>query len=249
MRIALCLSGLPRQIEETFPYLKKAILDRYKVDVFAHTWLEDPWRGTSEEKYLAPKTEYEARMNEATKILKLYQPKSFHIDQYHIRQDFYLSNPNYLLYTRYCSMLESVYLANEMKKRYEEQNHFKYDCVIRCRYDYGLIDQIDFGSYDINNHIYVRAAEQNIKDAISDQFAFGSSERMDIWCDLFNHMQEMAEFVLQDNPTLAEFYKRTRNGPDNHNLYAAWNRTRGLEVIGIHYETVNWRVGGEVGFA
>jgi hypothetical protein len=248
MRIALCLSGLPRQVEETYPYLKKAILDRYDVDVFAHTWLEDPWREGSHEKYLAPKSEYETRVNDVTKILRLYKPKSFQIDQYHILQDYYLSNPNYILYTRYCSMLESVYLANEQKKRYEEQNHFKYDCVIRCRFDYGLISEIDFGSYDIQNHIYVRAAEQPIHEQINDMFAFGSSERMDIWCDLFNNMTDMAEKVIREDKRLAEFYKQTHNGPDNHNLYAAWNRHHNMNVIGIHYDIVNWRVGGALCF-
>ena len=133
--------------------------------------------------------------------------------------------------------------------RYEEQNHFKYDCVIRCRFDYGLITPLDFASYDIQNHIYVRAADQPLNEQISDMFAFGSSERMDIWCDLFNHMTEMAEVVISEDARLAEFYKRTRNGPDNHNLYAAWNRKTNLNVVGIQYDMVNWRVGGDITFA
>lgn len=248
MKIALCLSGLPRQVEEGFPYIKQAILDRYDVDVFAHTWVEDPWRNTNQVTMEPPKTDYETRTNEVSKILKLYKPKSFSIDQYHIRQETYQSNPNYILCTRYCSMLESVFIANELKKRYEEQNHFKYDCVIRCRYDYGIIGLINFESFDLKNHLYVRWAEQQISDAISDQFAFGTSERMDIWCDLYNHMYEMAEEYIRNNPVMAEKFKATRTGPDNHNLYAAWNKVKNLGVVGIMYELVNWRVGGALCF-
>lgn len=236
-------------VEETFDYLKESLLERYEVDVFAHTWLEDPWREGSHEKYLAPKSEYDERMNQVVKILKCYRPKSFHVDEYHIRQDYYQSNENYILYTRYCSMLESVYKANEMKKRYEEQNHFKYDCVIRCRYDWGLLEKLEFERYDLQNHVYVRHVGKGIENHINDQFAFSSSERMDIWCDLYNHMKEMAEVVVRENEGLAEMYKRTRNGPDNHDLYAAWNRTKGLGAEEIDFQAVRWRVGGEVQFA
>lgn len=248
MKIALCLSGLPRQVEETYPYLKKAILDRYDVDVFAHSWLEDPWRNGSHEKYVAPKSEYEVRMNEVTKILRLYKPKAFTVGQYHIRQESYQSNPDYILYTRYCSMFESVFLANELKKRYEEQNHFKYDCVIRCRYDYGLITEFDFSSFDIANRIFVKKVDQNPAEQINCAFAFSSSQNMDIWCDLFNHMHEMAEIVIKENSILAEMYKRTRNGPDTHVLLAFWNRVKNLNATPIQFDAVSWRVGGAIQF-
>jgi hypothetical protein len=229
--------------------LKESLLDRYDVDVFAHTWLEDPWREGSHEKYLPPKAEYDERINQVIKILQIYKPKSFSVDQYHIRQEYYQSNENYILYTRYCSMLESVYRVNELKRKYEEQNHFKYDCVIRCRYDWGLKEKFVFEQFNLKDNVYVLHIGKGIENHINDQFAFSSSERMDKWCDLYNHMVEMAEVVIRDNHSLAEMYKRTRNGPDNHDLYAAWNRTQNLGAVEIGFDAVSWRVGGAVQFA
>lgn len=249
MRIALCLSGLPRAIEEAYPYIKKALLEtKHEVDIFAHAWLEDPWREGSHEKYLTPVLEYETRLDQIKKILDIYKPKSFQVDSYHIRQEYYQSSKEYILYTRYCSMLESVYIANNLKKRYEEQNHFKYDCVIRCRYDTGFLHSFDFESYDLENYVYVPDVGKDPMHHLNDMFAFSCSERMDKWCELFLHMKEMAEKVIEGNAQLAEMYVRTRNGPDNHDLYAYWNRTQQLGATPIPVGMQNARIDGKILF-
>ena len=41
MKIALCLSGQPRYLDEGFYYLYENILKKYSVDVFIHTWWDN----------------------------------------------------------------------------------------------------------------------------------------------------------------------------------------------------------------
>jgi hypothetical protein len=38
MKIALCFSGLPRFINETYDNLSNNLIQNYDVDVFVHTW-------------------------------------------------------------------------------------------------------------------------------------------------------------------------------------------------------------------
>ena len=230
MKIALCLSGMPRSVEEAYPYIKKAILDGNDVDIFAHTWLEDPWRKEHQSKkenheiYSPPELDYETRVNEITKILTLYRPKSFSLDQYHIRQEYYESNENYSLATRWCSCMESVYIANELKKKYEEQNHFKYDCVIRCRYDHGLNEKIHFQDYNVQEYVYSIDVGKDPYIHINDAFVFSTSENMDKWSSLFLHMKEVAKVILENDQVLAELYKGKKMCIETHDMYAYWAR-------------------------
>lgn len=242
MRVALCLSGLPREVEEGYQYLKRTLLDRYAVDVFAHAWLEDPYKNNS---YQPPNTDYETRMKQALKVLELYKPKAFSLEEFHIKQDWYEAEGTDCLYgSRCCSQLESVYIANSLKRKYELQNHFKYECVIRCRYDFGLQDCLQLESYDLANHVFIMDVGGNTEKHVNDHFAFSSSERMDVWADLFNHIQETGARVIAEDPYLADIYKQRKGFPDNHDLYAKWNKMKGLNAKAVKINCVPWRIGG-----
>ena len=40
MKIALCLSGQPRVVDQGFHKIRQSILDKNDVDVFIHTWFD-----------------------------------------------------------------------------------------------------------------------------------------------------------------------------------------------------------------
>ena len=112
----------------------------------------------------------------------------------------------------------SIYQANKLKRKYELENNFTYDMVIRCRYDIGLNEE----SIDSNTMIYV-LQNKNIMIGIpgigfrgpttweqtnsgqlpglDDQFAYGPSREMDIYSAAFfsqtsayNDLGEMHKF-------------------------------------------------------
>ena len=71
MKIALCVSGQPRGLATAFQYVKKNLLDKHDVTIFAHLWQDST-------KDLAP--------------LWMYNPKKFELEQ--------PMNPDLSKYTR-----------------------------------------------------------------------------------------------------------------------------------------------------
>jgi hypothetical protein len=239
MKIALCLSGMPRTVEQGYASLKEILLDKYDVDVFIHTWQEEGYKPTSwaEKPIYAPPTgSSELRYSNIIKVLTLYKPISFQIDKYHVYREYYRRADKFKLLHRYCSMLESIYIANKLKTVYELNNNFTYDCVIRCRFDIGFQHFIPFEEFDLANNIYVQnVLWWNIKRQINDWFAFGSSKNIDIWCDLYKHMEEIRD-AITDNEFI-EVYNRLNEGPDPHVLYATYVKIKNLSIIGL---PINW---------
>lgn len=183
MRIAVCISGQPRSYKIGHQFLEKNILRNY-VDVFCHTtWKEG--------------TEFPN--------LSIYNPKAMLIEE--------PLAPDLSKYTRvpppqpnwkvkdpamatYCQ-LYSVYKANELKREYEKRNNFRYDWVIRIRYDFAINGQIPWFDLD-NSKLYIPNCRMTPRrDFGNDQFAFSSSENMDKYAETFLHIDK-----FYDNGTI-----------------------------------------------
>lgn len=167
MKIALCISGQPRSVEKGFEFYKKNLLDSYDVDVFVHTWFYDFY--------------------DYNYITKIYKPKKLKIESY-LKSDLE-KNIRYCrfnIYSAFYSATQSYLLARE----YEEQNDFKYDWIIKTRFDFALNKKFDFETLD-SDKIYVPPSTSN--QVVSDQFAFGSSSVMEKYFELFNNIDEFRE--------------------------------------------------------
>jgi hypothetical protein len=79
MKIALCLSGQPRNIEIGFNKLKNSILDNNDVDVFVHTWYDPD--NLSTRSVIPGRENNTVSLDADKKILDLYQPKSHRIEK------------------------------------------------------------------------------------------------------------------------------------------------------------------------
>ena len=73
MKIALCISGQPRDIDINFPIHKASILDGNDVDVFIHTWF-DP-ENLSQNSVIPDRVHRVIDPNALKRIYELYQPK------------------------------------------------------------------------------------------------------------------------------------------------------------------------------
>ena len=96
-------------------------------------------------------------------------------------------------------------MANKLKKDYEEENNFTYDCVIRARFDLHYNTPIIINDYiDIlKDKIVVPKNYQDDQDKFSkiegtypfkpmvDIFAFSSSKNMDIFCSVFPNLKNI----------------------------------------------------------
>ena len=177
MRIALCLSGFARSFNTTYKLLLNNLLLPFRPDVFIHTW-----------------DRLDRRMNKPVNLQSLqqmYEPKAMKIESYPI--EFLITEKmeksgrdnNGIM-----SMFYKTRACNDLKKAHELQHGFKYDCVIRCRFDLRLEQRFSPGDLSrLNIPMYGDFA------GVNDQLAWGNSLVMDEYSSLFTKIYTLAEEV------------------------------------------------------
>jgi hypothetical protein len=190
MKIALCLSGEPRYLIEGYNQLNQNILSKWKVDIFIHTW----WEPSMSDSYMkvSPKLsygrKYKWRKDTIELIYELYSPVKIEIEKPKIFQifedrDYELGIPNNLH-----SQFYSLHKSNILKCMNEKENKLIYDLVIRTRFDINFFKfNLDLSKIKNLQSIHAKIIRNNI---INDQFCFSSSKNMDIYCNIFNKLNE-----------------------------------------------------------
>jgi hypothetical protein len=212
-KVALCFSGQPRDVTNSYPYIKKNILEPNNItDIFIHVHWRDEWPSV---KYLNNTYTKE----ELNQVSELYNPLVLKIEDdriYNPAIEEYLSTPG-LKYNdffmskfrsvRYsCDM--SIYKANELKNKYEIENDFEYDVVIRCRLDLVpmkpiVVSELDLTKLHVPNLCFIPLAPEKNKDykEINDVLAMGSKKNMDKYCNLINNIKAIHDM---DSTAIAE---------------------------------------------
>jgi hypothetical protein len=171
MRIALLLSGGLRNFKDTFSSFKHYILDELNPDV-----------------YLYGVENNEGVINNTEDFIKLYNPKSFIINEKKFYTDTLKLQPNYIISSFYS--FYNVQQCNILRLKYQEENDFKYDLVIRCRLDtfwFRKIDDLELNLAKDNIIIPKEWCFKEVcKNALSDIFAIGNNEMMTEYSNLFN---------------------------------------------------------------
>jgi hypothetical protein len=179
MKIALCLSGQPRALEEGFLYWKKNLLDCYEVDVFVHSW--------------------KSYLND--RVLELYKPVV------HIFDDYKFSPEHDKIYEQNCvhesslpryslSQFYTILQSRNLKSEYEVSHSFKYDWVIKGRFDYALNIVPNFNSDNSYVYLPIRRylrADNTYDYGFCDLFAYGSSENMNKYMSVFEFMEDFSK--------------------------------------------------------
>lgn len=161
MKIAICISGMPRHIFECY----KGILNLFpghEVDIFFHLW--NPGTPDGRDKNHVSKEN----------ILKFFNPK-----QYLFEEMQHFENNNQC-------MIYSLYKANELKKEYELKYGI-YDYVLRTRPDMIYVSDINKLLSIKDNHIIT--SYLGTCGILNDMLALSNSKTMDIYCEWFHHMK------------------------------------------------------------
>ena len=196
MKVAVCLSGQPRFFSQTFPYLKKNILDKFDCDVFLHAWHNPEntgscYSGASWTNGLTDTIKKDTDLM----LLDLYQPKSYKIEPQY--ENFPTPRPieEYthniaggtsanVIFSMIYSMCESL----KLREQYEIENQIEYDVVIRLRYDFVVWKNIDL-NLDFDGGIYYTMSTKSVyPEKLCDWFNFGSSENMTKYSTAFDNM-------------------------------------------------------------
>jgi hypothetical protein len=195
MRIATCLSGHSRNYRYNFPNIP------FETDYFISSCMESGLPNNTTE-YVSYHSQNNINTNLADidNILSLYDPRIYEFlsDRYipdeMLKFDGFKTLNNGFL-THIGMMFYRMYKANILKKEYEFDNNFKYDFVIRSRFDV-KVNSVMFNK----NYFYI----VNTNNNFCDLFFAGDSHIMDIISECY------LWFVKQDIKYLSGF----KNGED-----------------------------------
>ena len=182
MKVALCLSGHLRTYEKTYESIYEQLYSKYDVDTFISTWKNLGNRKFAVDDPNAPKDE----IVDIEVIKKIYNP--IYIAMHDAETDV-VSNKLKKEYetaklgngdrmSQLMVMLYKIQEANGWKKLHEDKNNFKYDVVIRSRFDVYL-KYINMEL--VKEKLYCTPGCNGITDFV---FA-GPSLTMDELCDIF----------------------------------------------------------------
>lgn len=220
MRIALCLhgyfanaGGIQASVDAQ-AYISRKLLDKYDVDVFIHSWdLANKERVLS--LYEPTKQSFEHQKQFESELTTIEQDDFFGKDgkapgMYHINTIF-----------KGLSFLYSRKAAVELKRKYEEENGFEYDCVVLARFDLGqrgkefpqeyYATKFNFDSTLDMNYIY-SAFWNQLNHGYADHWFFSNSKNMDILSHLFDKVKK----YYQPN---SEYVKNVTTGWPDSNAY------------------------------
>jgi hypothetical protein len=210
MKIALCLSGQPRNLEKNIPYLLNGLVKPSNItDIFIHSWFDESLIGTdfnSSQPFQNGKLGSFSK--ETVKLLKSLNAKKCIIEKPNNFLEFsHLENLPTAIQTHIASSLYSAYLCNNLKIQYEKENNFEYDLVIKTRIDCFYKEPVNIINYLDNqwkNVIHVAYDYQHMREneyypisngdkyiALSDTFAYGSSEIINQYCSIFPEFENI----------------------------------------------------------
>jgi hypothetical protein len=228
MKIAICISGQPRFVEEMFPNFKKNILDsnpNHEIDVFVHTWYSEDIieKPLYDNVYSSFSGGAKIPKNVIDTITKLYNPVRF---EYNANMEMYkninwggsderkwkshvessLSKEDWIkkktidTYSYWYSNLK----VNLLKKEFELLNNFTYDLVVRTRFDNIYNSPILFDRLSPDNLHYQELNQP--PGCVSDWINISSSKNMDIISSIFTTLETISEYSLRDYNTFTNEY-------------------------------------------
>lgn len=202
MRVAVCLSGQARIFDKpwpssrgpSYPPVKQNVVDRLikstNADVFCHFW-----------DTVGPNMD-------PHKVCEEVNPKLVELeDQVHFNEslwdqiDFTTPEVDGTRFQHVHSMYYSIQKANYLKRRYEEEQGFTYDCVVRCRSD--LYFDIDFPAHEFDPET-IRVLNLDVfptGQGCADLYAFGSSANMDAYSRCY---EDLHAIILERKTLQAE---------------------------------------------
>lgn len=177
MKVALLISGYLRSYKNNISYIQDEIIKNFdNVDTYIHITKNE----NKEDKYL----NFIDEENDVKNIVSILNPKSLIIE----------NNININILKNQWSKL---YKLNQLKITNEISENKKYDLVIRYRFDLRIKTHHIFNNIE-SNIVYIpkdsKIDKSKLQDPndnyICDALAFGTSEIMDKYFDIFKYLND-----------------------------------------------------------
>lgn len=216
MKVAICISGQPRNVHKGFTYIEPNLLVPNDCDVFIHMWWNEEQIGKA---YINAGGHVASSLVGAdvlNDIMKMYNPvllqhepqKDFDEKDYAERAYPSIS-PFATLSQKYSSMK-----VHELRRKSGRE----YDAVVRLRFDFSLETLICVENYDLNViNVPNRCPHPG---GVDDTFAIGSPENMDVYGNLYNHIDDLyhSNVPFCDEILLGQHLNRNNISVKLHNI-------------------------------
>jgi hypothetical protein len=207
MKFALCLHGLshgnndkrnnPIMYDLGYKMIKTELLDKYDIDVFVHTW----------------------NAGGKEKILRDYSPKKWIIGD--------KVNHGGTPRPRQSSNLCSYTKSNQLRKDYEEEMGFKYDCVILTRFDLVLSLNMDLCELDMSKFYFPATYKspqwtfQYHKDAfyMMEWILISCGENIDKFCSFYKKIPKFYKLSFENINNMNSKDGIRRNNKNPHHMF------------------------------
>jgi len=190
MKVALCLSGFARTMQYSYPYLEKYLLNHLQPDIFFFGYTDND-NGVTEDSIIDTYSPVKYCCREFTEAVEEEIWDSYGSRDVINTQLHPSSSPIYML-----SQWYNIFKSNELKCKQEQEKGFIYDIVVRARTDYYFFRKLE--DYELNlANSKMTVCTPDVWDfkivnphAVTDFFAFGDSNSMNIYSNLFNRAAE-----------------------------------------------------------
>jgi hypothetical protein len=202
MKIAFCISGVPQDIHNCANFIKK-YSEIYETYVFIHHWV-------AESQNLIQHHSYSGRIykkfdHEIYKSISYYteiqseifddKVKVFLEIQKNWPEMDALKPPGHRPDIGPMSMFYGIHKAQEMRRNFEEKNNFKFDVVMRCRFETDFLPNIDNSIIKLENYDMKKIWIPRHNNRFEDVFAMSSSENMDKYSTVYENIIPLVKEV------------------------------------------------------
>lgn len=192
MKKAISFSGQCRFIKEGYESLKRNLHNFEDYDIFIHAW--DGVLAKDCEIYKPKKIIIEPQKNIVPETVREY------------------SQSHFVHFSMFYTMKESL----KLKCIYEKENNFKYDLVIRTRFDISLDMYLSPEHYNLNTGVYSPDVCAN-PAVISDWFNFSNSSTIDLYQNIYDNIIPYSKqgVMITSGEELITHMLKTQNIPIN----------------------------------
>lgn len=224
LNIALCLSGHARTYYFTKQFWDEHVLSNHNVDVFMHVWDTIGPRSFGAgrtETFPEPRSDYDSGIIDSPyidveHIKSVWNPVDLVVEDYNSLHETFCKQIDPILRERdrrgipagfehhhplsVRSMLYKRHKCNELKTHYEKVNNKTYDLVIQTRPDVAITHPI-LDEVILNNKLlhFHNCRSVTPDPEINDFGCMGSSEQINIWCDLYNKIDSLFDVLKNDD--------------------------------------------------
>ena len=213
MKVAMCMSGIPRHLYCT-DFLQR-IGSWYDTVVFLNYWKHYP-------------AIYEHQFNGGAsgKFPVAFHPNKFQSSLYEYHYTSQQFEPLIPLFKKLhkkilpeafdrpdigvFGMTYSILKSHEMRVAYENEHNMQFDCVIRCRFESGFrFDEGERSIFDLHsfnlNHLHIPDINVNVTCGMNDQLAFANRDVMSVYMTMYNRIIPLSNRFKHSPEWIAHF--------------------------------------------